>query len=45
MDPQVFHAGTSTNDSGDVIAAGGRVLGVTALGRDVAEAQHSAYEV
>ena len=42
---QVFHAGTTTNDSGHVTAAGGRVLGVTATGRDVAEAQRKAYEV
>ena len=33
------------NDSGDIIAVGGRVLGVTATGRDVAEAQRTAYEV
>ncbi len=42
--PQVFHAGTTTNAAGDVVAAGGRVLGVTALGSDVAEAQKRAYE-
>jgi phosphoribosylamine--glycine ligase len=41
---QVFHAGTSTNAAGDVISVGGRVLSVTALGRDVAEAQARAYE-
>jgi phosphoribosylamine--glycine ligase len=42
--PQVFHAGTGTNAAGDVVATGGRVLGVTALGADVAEAQKRAYE-
>jgi len=42
--PQVFHAGTATNAAGDVVANGGRVLGVTALGADVAEAQRRAYE-
>jgi hypothetical protein len=42
--PQVFHAGTSANEHGDVVAAGGRVLGVSALGSDVAEAQKRAYE-
>ena len=42
---QVFHAGTSVNDSGEIIAVGGRVLGVAATGRDVAEAQHRAYKV
>lgn len=41
---KVFHAGTATNAAGDVVANGGRVLGVTALGADVAEAQRLAYE-
>jgi phosphoribosylamine--glycine ligase len=40
----VFHAGTATNAAGELVASGGRVLGVTALGRDVAEAQARAYE-
>ena len=39
----VFHAGTRRDESG-VVAAGGRVLGVTALGETVAAAQASAYE-
>lgn len=43
--PQVFHAGTSRNTAGEVVSAGGRVLNVTALGKDVAEAQARAYEV
>ncbi len=38
----VFHAGTALND-GRLIAAGGRVLNVTALGADVAEARARAY--
>jgi len=39
---QVFHAGTAR--SGErLVAAGGRVLNVTALGRDVAEARARAY--
>ena len=38
----VFHAGTGRRD-GRVVAAGGRVLGVTATGRDVAEARAAAY--
>ena len=38
----VFHAGTERRD-GRIVAAGGRVLGVTATGRDVAEAQAAAY--
>lgn len=40
----VFHAGTSTDASGQLVANGGRVLGVTALGADVAAAQAAAYE-
>ena len=39
----VFHAGTRRDESG-IVAAGGRVLGVTALGETVAAAQASAYE-
>ena len=40
----VFHAGTRRED-GRVVTSGGRVLGVTALGRDVAEARARAYQV
>ncbi len=40
---QVFHAGTSRRD-GRVETAGGRVLTVTALGSDHAEARSRAYE-
>jgi phosphoribosylamine--glycine ligase len=39
---QIFHAATERRD-GKLIATGGRVLNVTALGRDVAEAQARAY--
>ncbi len=42
-DAMVFHAGTARTDAG-VVAAGGRVLGVTALGAGVAAAQSRAYE-
>ena len=38
----VFHAGTRTQ-GGRLLANGGRVLGVTALGRSVAEARQRAY--
>jgi phosphoribosylamine--glycine ligase len=41
-DIHVFHSGTSEN-SGKIIATGGRVLGITALGDNVAEAQEKAY--
>ena len=39
----VFHAGTK-EDSGDIVTAGGRVLGVTALGLTIADAKARAYE-
>jgi phosphoribosylamine---glycine ligase len=39
----VFHAGTARED-GRIVATGGRVLGVTALGAGIAEAQARAYE-
>ena len=38
----VFHAGTSLDDDGTVRTAGGRVLGVTALGTDLATARDAA---
>ena len=41
-DGVVFHAGTARRD-GEVVTAGGRVLGVTALGRDVTAAVEEAY--
>ena len=43
-DAHVFHAGTAQHD-GQVVTAGGRVLCVTALGKDVHAAQQRAYEV
>jgi phosphoribosylamine--glycine ligase len=39
----VFHAGTKDGD-GKILAVGGRVLGVTALGSDVEQAQSRAYK-
>jgi phosphoribosylamine--glycine ligase len=42
-DVMVFHAGTQERD-GEVVTSGGRVLGVTALGADVAKAKAQAYE-
>ena len=41
-DVKVFHAGTVLKDS-QVVTSGGRVLGVTALGRDLKAAQVAAY--
>jgi phosphoribosylamine--glycine ligase len=42
-DVVAFHAGTARRD-GQVVTNGGRVLGVTALGTDLADAQKRAYE-
>lgn len=42
-DVLVFHAGTKRSESGELVTAGGRVLGVTARGASVAEAQRRAY--
>ncbi len=41
---KVFHAGTVPGPDGEVLANGGRVLGVTALGNDVAAARDRAYK-
>ncbi|XP_061995422.1 phosphoribosylamine--glycine ligase [Rosa rugosa] len=40
----VFHAGTALDSDGNLIAVGGRVLGVTAKGKDLKEAQERAYQ-
>lgn len=40
---QVFHAGTAFKDN-DIVTSGGRVLGVTATGSDIAAARDRAYE-
>lgn len=40
----VFHAGTAYNDNKEIISIGGRVLGVTALGKDFAQAKEKAYD-
>lgn len=39
----VFHAGTKFNFNGDVVTAGGRVLNLVHLGRDIGEAINGAY--
>ena len=41
-DVQIFHAGTARKN-GKIVAAGGRVLSVTATGKTVAQAQKRAY--
>ena len=44
FDGKVFHAGTAGRD-GSVVTAGGRVLGVTAMGDSVKQAQRKAYQI
>ncbi len=39
----VIHAGTRLGDEGKILTDGGRVLGVTALGKDLETAAHDAY--
>ena len=40
---KIFHAGTGTNSNGEIISNGGRVLGVTAVGYNKANARKIAY--
>jgi len=42
IDLEILHAGTAERD-GDLVTAGGRVLDVTGLGDDPAEARDAAY--
>jgi phosphoribosylamine--glycine ligase len=42
-DVEVTHAGTARDESGQLVTAGGRVLNVTALGRDARSAREAAY--
>ena len=39
----VYHAGTKTNEAGELLVNGGRVLSVTAIGSDLAVARMQAY--
>ena len=39
----VFHAGTKLNEQGDIAVSGGRVLSVTATGKDLIDARSQAY--
>ena len=40
---KIFHAGTLAGKNGEILANGGRVLGVTALAATIAQARHEAY--
>ena len=39
----VFHAGTKSNESGEILVNGGRVLSVTAIGSDLGDARRQIY--
>ncbi|XP_078179417.1 glycinamide ribonucleotide (GAR) synthetase [Carex rostrata] len=41
---KIFHAGTDIDANGNFISVGGRVLGVTARGKDIEEAKDRAYD-
>ena len=41
---KIFHAGTALDGDGNLVAVGGRVLGVTAKGKDIEEARERAYD-
>ena len=43
-DYYVFHSGTKFNENGQIVTNGGRVLGVTATGKDLKEARKKAHE-
>lgn len=40
----VFHSGTAFDDNNNIVTAGGRVLGVTALGKTIKEARDEVYK-
>jgi phosphoribosylamine---glycine ligase len=40
---QVFHAGTARDAAGRLVTAGGRVVSVTGIGQDFAQARDHAY--
>ena len=43
-DVKVFHAGTSAGPKEEILATGGRVLGITAIGKNISSAQFAAYQ-
>jgi phosphoribosylamine--glycine ligase len=43
-DISVFHSGTSKNEDGKLISNGGRVLSITATGKNVQDCRNKAYD-
>lgn len=41
----IFHAGSSVSEQGELLSSGGRVLGITALGKDLKAARAAAYNL
>ncbi len=39
----IFHAGTSVSEQGELLSSGGRVLGITVLGKELKEARNAGY--
>jgi phosphoribosylamine---glycine ligase len=40
----IYHAGTTHNESGEVISSGGRVIAVTSMGRNIQDALNTSYK-
>jgi phosphoribosylamine---glycine ligase len=41
----IFHSGTKLNQDNDLVTAGGRVLGITSLGKSIHEAMSRSYQI
>jgi phosphoribosylamine--glycine ligase len=40
----IFHSGTKLNQANELVTSGGRVLGITSLGKTIDEAMNKSYE-
>ena len=40
----IFHSGTKLNQANELVTSGGRVLGITSLGKSMDEAMTKSYE-
>ena len=43
-DLMIFHSGTKLNQANELVTSGGRVLGITSLGKSIDEAMNKSYE-